>query len=199
MTQDNQTNFRPLPVILMVLILAAVALGGWWLKNQPPAPVINSAGMIAPSEPGTPTNTEEVSLTLFVPNDDAMLEKQTQNDVKSTSTHFADLAKSAFSLLLQKAPDNFPQGTQLLDVKTGEDGTAILNFNSRFNDPSFWHGSALTLMATYSIVNTITAIPADDFKAQQVQFQVEGKPLAVLGQLDVLDPLKPEMQWVQTN
>jgi hypothetical protein len=55
------------------------------------------------------------------------------------------------------------------------------------------------MMGTYSIVNTITALPADDFKAQQVQFFIEGKPIAVLGELDVQDPLKPDMQWLQKN
>lgn len=198
MTQDNPTNFRPLPIVLMVLILAAVAFGGWWLKQQPPSPVINSAGVTTLPQSNTQT-LEDTQLTLFVPNDNAMLEKQTVPATESTSASFTDLAKYAISLLLKKAPDVFPAGTQLLDVKTGDNGTAILNFNSKFNDSSFWHGSALTLMGTYSVVNTITAISADDFKAQQVQFQVEGKPLAVLGELDVQDPLKPDMQWVQKN
>lgn len=199
MTPDKPTNFRPLPVILMVLILAAVAFGGWLLKNQPPSPVVNAAGVTKPLPQAKIQTRHDTKLTLFIPNDNAMLEKHTVTATEHTSDSFADLAQNAFSLLLKKAPDNFPAGTKLLDVKTGDDGTAILNFNSKFNDSSFWHGSALTLMATYSIVNTITTIPADDFKAQQVQFHVEGKPIAVLGGLDVHDPMKPEMQWVQTN
>lgn len=199
MTQDNPTNFRPLPVVLMVLILAAVALGGWWLKSQPPSPVLNTAGMTTPSPEVKAPNNKNITLTLFIPNDNAMLEKHAVTDTNRTSAHFADLAQNAFALLLQKAPANFPKETKLINVKTNPDGTAILNFNSKFNDSSFWHGSALTLMGTYSIVNTMTALPADDFKAQQVQFQVEGKPIAVLGGLDVHDPLKPDMQWVQKN
>ena len=198
MTQDNQTNFRPLPVILMVLVLAGVAFGGWWIKNQPPTPVLNTAGTVPLPSNNTPSNAEDVALTLFIPNDNAMLERHTVTGA-SPSTHFTDLAKSAFSLLLQKAPESFPAGTQLLNVTTNPDRTAILNFNSQFTEPSFWQGSARTMMTTYSIVNTITALPADDFSAQQVQFQVEGEPLVVLGELDVQDPLKPEMQWVQKN
>jgi hypothetical protein len=199
MTPDNQTNFRPLPIVVMVLILAAVAVGGWWLKNHPTSPTLNTATMPTSSFPAQTSSQEPVELTLFVPNDNAMLEKHSVKDSIGSSAHFADLAKDAFTLLQEKAPDNFPAGTKLLDVKTNDDGTAVLNFNSKFNDSSFWHGSARTLMGTYSIVNTITAIPADDFRAQQVQFQVEGKPIAVLGELDVNDPLKPEMQWVQQN
>jgi spore germination protein GerM len=199
MTQDNQNKVRPLPVVLMVLILAAVALGGWWLKNQPPSPVINAAGMNVPPPLNTVPNKKQIELTLFIPNDNAMLEKHSVEDSHGTSAHFADLARNAFSLLLEKAPANFPAGTKLLDVKTNNNGTDVLNFNSKFSDSNFWHGSALSLMGTYSIVNTITALPADDFKAQRVQFLVEGKPITVLGELDVHDPLEPDMQWVQKN
>jgi hypothetical protein len=196
MTQDNQTNFRPLPVILMVLILAAVAFGGWWLKSHPSA---NSTPINQPVQPIKIPDKKSISLTLFVPNENAMLEKHSFNLEDSTSAHFTDLAKVAFAALMKKAPYNFPKGTELLDVKTKENGTAILDFNSKFADASFWQGSATTMMGTYSIVNTITALPADDFKAQQVQFLIEGKPIAVLGELDVQDPLKPDMQWLQKN
>lgn len=199
MTQDNQIKFRPLPVVLMVLILSTVALGGWWLKNQPPSPTLNAAGMTTPPSSAITPDQKQIELTLFIPNDNAMLEKHSVEDSIGTSMHFADLAKDAFTLLMKKAPDNFPKGTRLLDVKTGNSGTASLNFNAKFNSPNFWHGSALTLMATYSIVNTITALPADDFLAQRVQFLVEGKPITVLGGLDVHDPLEPDMQWVQKN
>jgi hypothetical protein len=196
MTQDNQTNFRPLPVILVVLILAVVAFGGWWLKSHPLA---STATTVQPVQPVTPPEKKPVSLTLFIPNENAMLEKHTLTLNDATSTHFSDLAKIAFAALKQKAPYNFPKGTELLDVKTKDDGTAILDFNSKFADTGFWQGSATTTMGTYSIVNTITALPADDFKAQQVQFYIEGKPIAVLGELDVQDPLKPDMQWLQKN
>lgn len=196
MTQDNQTNFRPLPVILMVLILATVALGGWWLKSHPFA---NTAQINQSIQPVKTPDKKPTSLTLFIPNENAMLEKHTLQIEGNTSTHFADLSKFAFSTLMKKAPYNFPKGTELLDVKTKDDGTAILDFNSKFADAKFWQGSATTMMGTYSIVNTITALPADDFKAQQVQFLIEGKPIAVLGELDVQDPLKPDMQWLQKN
>jgi spore germination protein GerM len=200
MAQDNQNNFRPLPIVLMVLILAAVAAGSWWVKTHPSAPVVNTAGMTSPL-PGTSTSRQhhQVSITLFIPNDNAMLEKHTVEDDAATSTHFKDLAQSAFTLLQSKSPGNFPAGTKLLGIQTGNDGTASLNFNSSFANSSFWHGSARTLMTTYSIVNTITALQADDFKAQQVQFLVEGKPVGALGGLDVHDPLKADMQWVQPS
>jgi len=199
MTQDNSNNFRPLPVILMVVILAAIASGGWWLKTHRPTTSANAVQINPPTTPVETSDKKSISLTLYIPNDNAMLEKHSVKDSIGSSAHFADLAKNACSLLQEKAPDNFPKGTKLIDVKTKPDGTAILNFNSKFNDSSFWNSSALALMGTYSIVNTITAIPADDFKAQQVQFQVEGKPIVVLGELDVSDPLKPETQWVQKN
>ena len=196
MTQDNQTNFRPLPVILVVLVLAVVAFGGWWLKNNQ---LPSATTTVQPVQPVKPPKKQSVSLTLFIPNENAMLEKHTLTLNDATSTDFSNLAKIAFAALQQKAPYNFPKGTELLDVKTKDNGTAILDFNSKFADTGFWQGSATTMMGTYSIVNTITALPADDFKAQQVQFFIEGKPIAVLGELDVQDPLKPDMQWLQKN
>jgi len=199
MTQDNQTNFRPLPVILMVLILAAVALGGWWLKTQQAESSATKIPITSSVPPVKTPDKNAHSLTLYIPNENAMLEKHPLKLEDGTSTHFADLSKLAFSTLMQKVPYNFPKGTKLLHVKTGDNGIAILDFNSNFNDASFWHGSSTTLMAVYSIVDTITTLPADDFKAQQVQFLIEGKPIAVLGELDMQDPLKPDMQWVQKN
>ena len=199
MTQDNSHNVRPLPVVLIVIILAVIAVGGWWVKSRPVAP--STASNIPQTTTPLPTQPakQQTELTLYVPNDSAMLEKQTDKVTVDSSSPFEDLAKKAFALLQQKAPKNYPNGAELLDVKTGKDGTAILNFNSNFKNASFWQGSTRTLIGIYSIVNTVTAIPADDFKAQQVEFQVEGKPIAVLGELDVSDPLKSEMQWVQKN
>src|SRR5690348_11989974 len=100
MTQDNQIKFRPLPAVLMVLILAAVAFGGWWLKNQPSSPVVNAAGMNVTQPSNTLPDQKPIELTLFIPNNNAMLEKHSVEDSLGTSAHFTDLAQNAFSLLL---------------------------------------------------------------------------------------------------
>lgn len=183
----------------MVLILATVGIGGWMLKNKPPATSANTLQLNPPAQSMVVPEKKQVSITLYVPNENAMLERRPFELELTNSSHFSDLAKIAFATLMKKAPYNFPKGTKLLNVTTKDDGTALLDFNSNFTDPSFWQGSATTMMGTYSIVNTITALPTEDFKAQQVQFLVEGKPIAVLGELDVQDPLKPDMQWLQKN
>lgn len=197
MTQDSTPKFRPLPALLMVLILAALAVGGWWLKTQPPSSPSNTA---PPAKSLNPPNTsQKVTLTLYLPNANAMLEKHTTEEALATPLHFKNLAPVAFSLLQKEAPGDFPAGTKLLGVQTQGKDVAVLNFNSNFNAPAFWQGSSRTLMTVYSIVNTITALPADDFKAQEVLFLVDGKPIEVLGDLEVHDPLKPDQQWVEQH
>jgi|GEM_PF-5709827 len=198
MTQDNKSNFRPLPFLLMIVVLIALAAGGWWVKTHS-TDTLNTAGITTPSTGQTGIDATQHELTLYLPNNNAMLEKSSVAAPTGTASDFVSQAKAAIAVMQEKSPDDFPSGTQLLDVKTGGDGTAVLNFNAKFTDGQFWQGSARTNMTIYSIVNTITAISADDFQAQQVQFQVEGKPIEVLGEFDAHDPLEPDMQWVDQH
>lgn len=194
MTTDNQPRFRALPLVLMVLVLAALAAGGWWLKSRPTNPIQNTAGVLAPIPSSNNIPPQHVSITLYLPNANAMLEKHVVE--ANVSQHFKPLAKKAIALMMEKSPDNFPTGTKLLDVETGTNDVATINFNENFTDNSFWQGSARTMMTVYSIVNTIADLSADDFNAQKVKIVVNGESPEVLGALEVNDPLTPDMQLV---
>lgn len=190
---------RLLPAALVVVILVAIALGAWLIKARPAAVEHIADGSAATATSKPQQQQEESDPSLFLPNEDAVLEKTPIDKKDLPSSKFKDQAKSAIELIQRQSPNDLPPGTKLLDVQTNNNGTATLNFNSAFANDDFWYGSARTITTLYSIVNTVASLQADDFKASQIQFLVEGKTVEVLGEFDVHDPLKPDMQWVKQN
>lgn len=87
--------------------------------------------------------------------------------------------------LVEKAPKEettFPKGLSVKDV-TVKDGIASVDFNDVFL--SRRHNDYDNTMMVYAVVNTLT-----EFKdVKKVKFLVDGKPVEVLGQMDLSDPL----------
>jgi spore germination protein GerM len=112
-------------------------------------------------------------------------------------TAFSLLAADSLRLLFKKAPENFPPGTKLIDSPKLDGDAVRVNLSKEFQTPEFWQGSTQTQMTVYSIVNTVAAVESgDDTKPLKVLFLVDGKPVDVLGELDVSEPLEPDMTLV---
>jgi hypothetical protein len=220
----DRTPPPPRSSILWILLLPLILLVGamwqdWRTPDRPSTPpqVDNGGDTIVPTPPpvATPrpkptprptpsTNGTPVKLTLFVPNENGELQQSVVTDPAllntelptAPSTHFSVVAATALRLLLKKAPENFPTGTKLLAAPKLEDDVVRLNLSKEFQQPEFWQGSAQTQMTVYSIVNTVAAVESGDTKPVKVQLLVEGKPLDVLGEFDVSEPMEPDMTLV---
>ena len=94
--------------------------------------------------------------------------------------------------LVEKAPKEettFPKGLSVKDV-TVKDGIASVDFNDVFL--SRRHNDYDNTMMVYAVVNTLT-----EFKdVKKVKFLVDGKPVEVLGQMDLSDPLSREESFL---
>lgn len=94
--------------------------------------------------------------------------------------------------LVEKAPKEettFPKGLSVKDV-TVKDGIASVDFNDVFL--SRRHNDYDNTMMVYAVVNTLT-----EFKdVKKVEFLVDGKPVEVLGQMDLSDPLSREESFL---
>jgi spore germination protein GerM len=76
-----------------------------------------------------------------------------------------------------------PSGSQLLGSSLA-DGVVTLDFNRAF-ETNFPSSSTASLLALYSLVNSLTCLPGID----KVAFRIEGEPISILGPLDVSEPL----------
>jgi germination protein M len=181
---DNEPkNARTPWVLLLPLALFAGAL---WMGARAPQTPTDSAPAIATPAPVRPTQ-----VTIFVPDDNGDLRRQSAT--LSEGLQGREAAIAAVEQAMQNAPDAFPPGAKLLGIVTQGD-VAQANFNRAFDNSSFWQGSTRTTIGTYSIVNTLTQ---NNFGWKRVQFLVEGKPLELLGELDVSDPLTPDTKLVK--
>jgi hypothetical protein len=205
-----------LGVLLLPLILLIGAVWQSWRKSEPPSsqpPKVNRGPRRQPTPRPQPKPTPQstptaegtaVKLTLFVPNENGELQRSVVTDPKLSSNNLPTAPDSAFSVLaadslkwlFKKAPENFPTGTKLLTPPKLEDNVVRLNLSKEFQQPDFWQGSTQTLMTVYSIVNTVAAVEAGDTKPIKVQLLVEGKPIDVLGELDVSEPLEADTTLV---
>lgn len=214
----------PLWVFLLPLALLMGTLWQFWRESEESStpPADNNDNAVATPRPRpTPTPKPKptpqptprpkpaaapVKLTLFVPNENGELQRSvvTHPDLlnselpTATDTAFSVLAAGSLGLLFKKAPENFPPGTKLLGSPKLEGDVARVNLSKEFQQPEFWQGSTQTQMTVYSIVNTVAA-ESDDTKPVKVQFLVEGKPIDVLGELDVSEPLEPDMTLVASS
>lgn len=77
----------------------------------------------------------------------------------------------------------FPENTKVLGLEITAEGVAKANFSKELLQKGW--GDHAQVMMIYSIVNTLTEMPS----IKKVQIMVEGKPVVVLGQMDLADPL----------
>lgn len=82
----------------------------------------------------------------------------------------------------KKARNSFPKGTRVLTFKLRE-GIAEINLSKEFAARKA--SDYTNLMMVYGAVNTMTEFP----EVKKVRFLVEGKPLEVLGPLDMEEPI----------
>jgi len=200
--QPERPSRKSLPPWLWTLPLLLVIGFIWQVRRdtpqmetpddkQVPAPAA-TATPVAP----TPAPPKARSLIIFVPGDDALLHKRSiQEQTLPAGGTDAAPATRAVQRLLKSSPRDFPPGTRLSEVKT--DGkVARVNLNRAFMKPDFWQGSTQTQMTIYSIVNTVAAQSDESLK---VQFLIEGKPVEVLGEYDVSEPIEPKKELVAEN
>lgn len=173
----------------------------------------------APAQtPGTPTatptasdaQTKPVPLVIFALNDDALLDRKTptamlppartelKTDAPARASWLASSGATALSALLQDTPSDWPKGTLLRTVKV-ENNTFQVDFNGAFNQPGAWQGSALVTGVTQSIAWTLDGVRrglskaiATEIAPMNVQITVEGKPLELLGELEIGSKITPD-------
>ncbi len=177
-----------------------------------PAPNANEAGMPASTASAPTTAVKQVPLVLFTLNDDALLERKMPTAMlppasSQLATDEAARAKwlevggaTALGALIKASPIDFPKGTQLRSVKV-QDGSFMVDFNAAFNDTNFWQGSALVTGVTQSIAWTLDGVRrglsqaiTTDIAPMNVKLMADGKPLELLGELEVGSKLTPDEQ-----
>ncbi len=177
-----------------------------------PAPDATQNGTPAPT-PTVPDNeTKPVPLVLFALNDDALLERKTPKAMlppvvaslatdKTARRQWLETGgATAVRALMQDTPTDWPKATLLRGVKV-EDNTFQVDFNAAFNQSGFWQGSALVTGVTQSIAWTLDGVrrglaraTATEIAPMNVQLTVEGKPLQLLGELEVGSKITPDEQ-----
>ncbi|NDL67814.1 GerMN domain-containing protein [Anaerotalea alkaliphila] len=135
-----------------------------------------------------PQDQKEVELVLYFPDSQGMKVHPETRKVTSDGLNF-NTERMAFWALTEGSvsPETYkpiPEGTQLLGL-TVVDGLCTLDLSQEFID-NHGGGSAGELMTLYSIVNTLTEFP----HIQSVQFLVEGRSDATLGNILLDEPLE---------
>ena len=174
-----------------------------------PAATTNS-GTPAPTENVPDAEVKPVPLVIFTLNDDAMLERKTptamlppavsklETDATARTQWLETGGATAVRALMQATPIDWPKGTLLRGVKV-EDNTFSVNFNSAFDNASFWQGAALVTGVTQSIAWTLDGVrrglntaAKTDIAPMNVKLLVEGKPLQLLGELEIGSKITPD-------
>ncbi len=181
------------------------------LPESDPLTTVPTETPTALSDQTAAPNASELKLILFVPNEDARLDRKIlPSDIKleasaesatNRTQQKAKIATAAVQKLLQTAPEDFPAGTQLVAPAQIKGGVLELNFNEKFTDPSFWQGSARVLSSLQAI--THTAVESKNqisgSEADGVRFLVDGKRIEILGELDMSDPVQIDETMVSKS
>jgi hypothetical protein len=186
------------------LVLPVALIGGlFWFNDRPPAPTTDTSI----TETATPSATPDggggsaalpAVVQIYLPDENGTLttQKATLQRTDGVWANQASRGKQVIESLLTKSPADFPSGTKVLDTTYGGDGTLDLNFNEAFRSPNFWQGSARTLSTVYAIVNSVVKQQYAGDSVSKVRILIEGKPVDVLGELDLSEPLGPDMSLV---
>jgi spore germination protein GerM len=150
-------------------------------------------------------------MVLFLPDENAQLKRKVLpapfpalpasefSDARKRSAWQEKLATSTVQKLLQTAPQDFPAGARLSSPVVLKGDVLDLNFNSAFAQSQFWQGSARTLSSVYSLVNSVSNTAGQSGLAPtkpKVRFLIDGKPIEVLGELSMDEPLEADMKLV---
>lgn len=173
----------------LLLIPAAILVGGaGWLVVRT---FLSPSPRGAPSLPAKTVTVGETHVTLYFADADTGLLIPVQRRISQSRDDPQTVLRE---LVAGPRPDEkgvsaLPKGTEVLGTSLTDGGLTVnLNWTFQKDSPS---SSAASLLAVYSIVNTLTGLPG----VQKVAFEIEGKRVSVLGPLDVSEPLasKPDM------
>ena len=174
-----------------------------------PAPA-QTPGAATPAATIAEAQIKPVPLVIFTLNDDALLDRKTptamlppasaqlKTDAPARASWLASSGATALSALMQDTPSDWPKGTLLRSVKVADNNFQV-DFNSAFNQSGAWQGSALVTGVTQSIAWTLDGVRRGLAKAvsteiapMNVRLSVEGKPLQLLGELEIGSKLTPD-------
>jgi hypothetical protein len=220
--QPRQSTLRPFRHLLWWLLLPLVVLIDR-LFLRPPAPLVtgNAVSIATPAattslddgmtvSPTRSATAKPIQLVLFVPDDNGRLQRKSVpsnlppfnagelTDAGQLEKVQAKAATLALERLMQQSPADFPNGAKMRAPIVLKNGVAHVDFNSNFADPDFWQGSARILASTQAIAQTVsgTMKPLGEAPKGGVQLMIDGKPLDVLGDLDVSEPIQPDNKMV---
>lgn len=110
--------------------------------------------------------------------DDLLHPKKVSRGALDTQLKSGGNAAPALGEIVKLAPQWFPKGTRIEDVKENGDEVTVL-LSPEFGNAKHWtQGETTTQLAIYSLVNTL----AKDGK--KVTLTLEGKPISALGEMD---------------
>jgi hypothetical protein len=199
-------------VLLLPLALFAGAL--WQSNREPDSPLgsmnmngtttrnaaSNAAENAVTDGPNvtTKTRTDEVTYTIYVPDDNGKLHRKTIKE-KDTVHVDGDTTRHrnpnrALELLFKNAPDLFPAGTRLTDggvKQPGAGGVWQVSLNEKFQESEQWRSETITQVALGAIALTTESSLALSYPPQ-IQILIDGKPVQSLGEYDVSDPISTQ-------
>lgn len=173
---------------LLLFLPAALLIAVSWILSRPPS---HRGKTTVPSLPAQIVTVGGGEVTLYFADADTGLLIPVRRQISQSP----DDADTLLRELLQgprpgeKGVSALPEGTEVLGASLA-DGVLTVNLNRAF-EKNFPSSSAASLLAVYSIVNTLTQLPG----IQKVTFKIEGNSASELGPLDVSAPLesKPDM------
>lgn len=205
------------------LLAIPLALALFFVLRRPPAPIETQpateptpqtsptarSAVTKPTAPSSTTKPKPIQLILFVPDDNGRLQRKMaasnlpplqpdKLDAKMRDVVQAKVATLALERMMQQAPTDFPSGAKMRAPIVLKDGVARIDFNANFADPNFWQGETRVLASTQAIAHTVSGTLKAVGATQNngVQLLVEGKPLEVLGELEVSEPIVPDAKMV---
>lgn len=166
--------------------MASIALGAIFLASCTP----KTGGTTTTAQTATTATTPapiKVIDTIFVPGTDDLLHaRKVSFPALDTQLKSGGSPIPALDEIIKLAPQYFPKGTRVEDVKENG-GIITVLMNTEFGDAKHWRkGEKITELAVYSLVNTLAK------GEKTVTLTLEGKPISTLGEFDASGALKAE-------
>lgn len=167
-------TFSSSRLLAVSLALAAVSLSSC-KRNETPVAVVTPAPI-------------QVIDTIFLPGaDDALHPRKVSRAALDTQLKSGGNPTPALNEIIKKAPQWFPKGTRVVDVKDNGKVVTIL-LSPEFGDEKHWSkGERTTQLAVYALVNTVAK------NGKTVALTLEGKPIETLGEFDASDPIEANL------
>ncbi len=130
-----------------------------------------------PVAPSTPAPLQVID-TIMVPGaDDKLHARKVSRLALDTQLKSGGNPAPALGEIIKLAPQWFPKGTRVEDVKENS-GVVTVLLSPEFGDAKHWQrGESMTELAVYSLVNTLAK------GDKKVALTLEGKPIPSLGEL----------------